>query len=153
MYYHRYCIHAVNGRRVEETVSIPLLVCSSCGASQAVLPDALIPFGSYSVRFVLTVLRAFAARHCTVADFCDQWQLSQSTVYDWRRRLDSQLSEWISAPSADCTPPATTVSQNAMTSTSSDGFTTMPWRACAAIRHWLLSTPVKLRSTGWRATV
>ena len=51
-HYHRYCIHAVNGRRIEETVSIPLLVCSSCGASQAVLPDALIPFGSYSVRFV-----------------------------------------------------------------------------------------------------
>ena len=95
--YHRYCIHAVNGRRVEETVSIPLLVCSGCGASHAVLPDALIPFGSYSVRFVLTMLRAFASRRCTVADFCDQWQLSQSTVYDWRRRLDSQLSEWISA--------------------------------------------------------
>ena len=96
-HYHRYCIHALNGRRVEETVSIPLLVCSSCGASQAVLPDALIPFGSYSVRFILTVLRAFSSRHCTVADFCDQWQLSQSTVYDWRRRLDSQLSEWIAA--------------------------------------------------------
>jgi len=97
MYYHRYCIHALNGRCVEETVSIPLIVCSSCGASQAVIPDTLIPFGSYSVRFVLTVLRAFASRRCTVADFSDQWQLSQSTVYDWRRRLDSQLAEWISA--------------------------------------------------------
>ena len=67
------------------------------------------------------------------------------------RVLETKL--WRKAPSADCTPPATTVSRNAMTSTSSDGFTTMPWRACAAIRHWLLSTPVKLRSTGWNATV
>ena len=79
-HYNRYCIHAVNGRRIEETVSIPLLVCSGCGASHAVLPNTLIPFGSYSVRFVLTVLHAFASRRCTVTDFCDQWQLSQSTI-------------------------------------------------------------------------
>ena len=96
-HYHRCCIHAVNGRRVEETVSIPLLFCSGCGASHAVLPDVLIPFGSYSVRFVLTVLHAFASRRCTVTDFCDQWQLSQSTVYDWRRRLNAHLAEWITA--------------------------------------------------------
>ena len=50
------------------------------------------------------------------------------------------------------TPSATTVNLNATALTSSEGFTTMPWKACAAIRRWPPSTPVKLRSTGWNAT-
>ena len=98
--YSRACIHTVYGKPVRDIVSIPLLHCS-CGCFQAVLPDILIPFGSHTIRFVLAVLHTYYNRPegLTVTAMCDldHWDISPSTLYEWKKRFETHYEEWCRA--------------------------------------------------------
>lgn len=92
--YPRMMITVVDGKRVEEEVQIPLYQCPSCGHSHALLPDVLIPFGSYTLRFILTVLKAYLERTCTVRELCARWQIAVSTLYGWIHCFAAHFSIW-----------------------------------------------------------
>ena len=81
--YERCMITIANQVRKEVVVSISRVICSSCGKTHALLPDFLIPFASYSLRFVLHVLRAYLCRTGTVAQLCESFAISISTLYKW----------------------------------------------------------------------
>lgn len=80
--YQRGLITFASGERKDLVVSVPRVKCT-CGHTHAVLPDILIPYGSYSLRFVLTVLSRYLIRSCTVTQLCDKFQISTSTLYNW----------------------------------------------------------------------
>lgn len=92
--YTRMMITVVDGERHEEEVLIPVFQCASCGHTHAILPDVLIPFRSYTLRFILTVLKAYLRRSGNVRDLCDHWQISTSTLYDWIHLFAGQFSAW-----------------------------------------------------------
>ncbi|WP_369122484.1 DUF6431 domain-containing protein [Dorea formicigenerans] len=52
-----------------EILQIPRVKCASCGYTHAVLPEVLIPYTSYSIRFILTVLKDYFLRIHTVEKF------------------------------------------------------------------------------------
>ena len=79
---------------MEEEVLIPLYQCPSCGHSHAILPDVLIPFGSYTLRFILTVLKAYLERTCTVRILCEHWKIAVSTLYGWIHCFAAHFSIW-----------------------------------------------------------
>lgn len=81
-YYERNMISFSDGVRHDYTVAIPRIKCH-CGHTHAVLPDVLIPYGSYSIRFILRVLCNYLARHCTVQELCSKYQIAISTLYTW----------------------------------------------------------------------
>lgn len=81
--YDRFLISVEGEHRVDYTITIKRVLCSSCGKTHALLPDVLIPFGSYSLRFILHILQAYLLRKVPVSDFCEYWQISVSTLYDW----------------------------------------------------------------------
>ena len=64
--YRRFMVSAEHGSRSDTELIVPRFRCGSCGCTHALLPDSLIPFGSYSLRFVLTVLLAYLNRSDTV---------------------------------------------------------------------------------------
>lgn len=90
--YSRFMISADNGKRVERQISVQRLRCSLCGHSHAILPECLIPYGSYTVGFILAVLEAYLSRKSRVDTLCDQWQISISTLYSWIHRFQNQLN-------------------------------------------------------------
>ena len=92
--YPRMMISAKEGTRLEEVVQIPLYKCPSCGHSHAILPDVLIPFGSYSLRFILTILKDYLNRSCTVRRLCENWQIAVSTLYSWIHCFAEHFSVW-----------------------------------------------------------
>jgi len=92
--YERFLISVEGGRRCDASVLVPRFQCESCGRTHAVLPDVLIPFGSYSLRFVLTVLAAYLKRSSTVAGLCEYWQISVSTLYAWIHLFDEHYNAW-----------------------------------------------------------
>ena len=92
--YPRMMITVENGARREEEIQIPLYQCPSCDHSHAILPDVLIPFGSYSLRFILTVLKAYLERTCSVRDLCEKWQIAISTLYGWIHCFAKHYSIW-----------------------------------------------------------
>jgi hypothetical protein len=70
-----------NGRK-EIIVSIPRCKCS-CGKTHALIPDILIPFSSYSLRFILITLWKFMCRKTSVEVFCYEHCIAVSTIYKW----------------------------------------------------------------------
>lgn len=93
--YNRDMISVQSGSRLAITVSVPRIRCKSCGHTHALLPDVLIPFGSYSLRFILTVLYGYLKRNCQVCDFCNAWNISVSTLYGWIHLFEDQASLWL----------------------------------------------------------
>jgi hypothetical protein len=77
------------------TVSITRVFCNSCSHTHAILPDHLIPFGSYTLSFILTVLRAYFIGTKTITNLCDFFQISISKLYDWIRLFKEQKHIWL----------------------------------------------------------
>lgn len=94
LYYEREMISIDKGKRVQTTLTIPRYLCESCGSTHAFLPDVLIPFGSYSLRFVLFILKTYKNRTCTVAELCMNWEIAISTLYGWIHLFIDHHNAW-----------------------------------------------------------
>lgn len=93
--YNRNMITFESGLNTCHTVSITRVICNSCNRTHAIIPDHLIPFGSYTLSFVLTVLRTYFLGSKTITDLCDFFQISISTLYDWIRLFKEQKHIWL----------------------------------------------------------
>jgi transposase-like protein/ribosomal protein S27AE len=71
--------------------------CGSCGVTHALLPDILVPYSPYSLRFKLAVLIAYFERDSTVAAVCESFGIAVSTVYEWKKLLESYKRLFLSA--------------------------------------------------------
>jgi len=58
--------------------------CASCDATHALLPDILVPYSPYSLRFKLSALIAYYERNTTVVAVCEQLGIAVSTIYAWK---------------------------------------------------------------------
>lgn len=94
-FYSRILISIENGSRMEASISIPRVFCHSCRHTHAILSDVLIPYASYSLRFILTVLWKYLHRTTSVETFCNTWQISISTLYGWIHLFEKQGSLWL----------------------------------------------------------
>ena len=79
--YSRYMVTLKGDKPVTESLCVPRVKCTSCGHTHALLPEMLIPYSSYSLRFVLSVLNAYFLHAHTVEDICEAYQISHSTFY------------------------------------------------------------------------
>lgn len=94
-YYHRDFISIKNGKRNICSVRIPRFKCESCNHTHAILPDILIPYGSYTLRFILTILLKYVNRSCSVEVFCAKWEISISTLYNWIHLFELHGTLWL----------------------------------------------------------
>lgn len=96
--YRRSFTTVVDNKPVDDSIMIPCSMCKSCGGYyHAVLPDILIPFSSYTLLFVLTVLESYVNRVCTVAEICSYWHISLPTLYNWKHRFMAHHDLWFPA--------------------------------------------------------
>ena len=82
--YSRYMVTLKNHRPVTVILRVPRVKCTSCGHTHALLPEMLIPYSSYSLRFVLTMLEAYFLHIHTVEEICETYQIAHSTFYVFR---------------------------------------------------------------------
>ena len=85
--YCRYMITIADDSRKDVLVEVPRIQCPSCNHTHALLPDNLIPFGSYTIHFVLKVLSEYLKRSVPVAVLCENYGISISTLYSWKKLL------------------------------------------------------------------
>ena len=83
-HYERYLVSFEDGGAVSRIITVERHRCVSCGHTHAILPSCLIPYKSYSLRFVLTVLRSYFVHVCPVEKLCERYGISISTLYKWR---------------------------------------------------------------------
>ena len=82
--YSRYVIDFWNGRPSVFLVTILREKCE-CGHTHALLNDFLVPYSSYTLRFMLQVLKAYLRRSRTVQKICSDFQITPPTLYRWKR--------------------------------------------------------------------
>jgi len=93
--YSRNMITFENGINTCHNIFITRVICNSCSSTHAILPDNLIPYGSYTLSFILTTLRAYFLGTKTVAYLCDYFQISISTLYAWIHLFYEQKLLWL----------------------------------------------------------
>lgn len=91
--YQRYVIDYINDQVVTSSIEITRVRCS-CGHTHAILPDPIIPYDSYSLFFILRVLREHARHHGTVLELCERFCITPSILYRWKHLYQSHRAEW-----------------------------------------------------------
>lgn len=95
--YKRYLISLKNGKRQDQLIQVPRAICSNCARTHAILPDVLIPYGSYSIRFILTVLYLYSMSRYSVGALCQRFCISASTLYAWKELFLSHSNAFLSS--------------------------------------------------------
>lgn len=93
--YDRYLVELREGTPATYRIRIPRYRCASCGHTHAVLSSSLVPYRSYSLRFILQILRCYFLHRKTVAALCEAAGISPSTLYEWMKLFLRQKSLWL----------------------------------------------------------
>ncbi len=93
--YQRNLISFELGLVVSSLIVIVRYKCSSCRSTHAILPATVIPYGPYSLLFIIAVLSDYYSPSFTVQQVCDKYSISQSTLYEWKALYQKQKKVWI----------------------------------------------------------
>lgn len=93
--YERYLISYENGSIITNIIDITRIICSSCNSTHAVLPEIIIPYSSYSLLFVLSVLKDYFMPNTTISSLCEKYDISVSTLYKWKRLFLLHKQLWL----------------------------------------------------------
>lgn len=105
-HYKRYLVEWDGAAQVSSLISVPRYICDSCGHSHAALPSCIIPYRSYSLRFLLVVLRAYFIRVCSVEQICIRYGITISMLYRWIRLFRKQKEIWLGVLESAAVQPA-----------------------------------------------
>lgn len=105
-HYKRYLVEWDGHSRVTGILSVPRLICDSCGHTHALLPSCIVPYRSYSLRFLLIVLRAYFIRSCSVEQICRRYEITVSMLYRWVRLFLRQKELWLGVLDSMAASPA-----------------------------------------------
>ena len=108
--YERDLISWEKGLPVTYRITVTRIICSSCGHTHAVLPEIIIPYGSYSLIFILNVLRDYYLSHMTVQELCNKYMIATSTLYAWKRLFLIHKKLWLGILEDAATEPRTFLS-------------------------------------------
>lgn len=93
--YPRYLVEWKEGEAVLHEVTVQRYRCSSCGHTHALLPSSLVPYSSYSLRFILLVLREFFLGRTCVQGLCEHAGIAVSTLYRWKVLFLKHKALWL----------------------------------------------------------
>ena len=121
--YKRGITYEQNGELVDDFVMIPVFYCTECNYLHAFLTDFLIPFCSFTLLFILGVLKAYIERPMTVTvrAICARYQISSTTLYAWKKRFLCHYTELMASMDLSSVHQKSGNTAPAMYSDGSDG--------------------------------
>ena len=93
--YTRYLVEWAGRNPATHEVTVQRYQCSSCGHTHALLPSLLVPYSSYSLRFILLVLRDYFLHRACVQKICERAGISVSTFYRWKALFLVHKALWL----------------------------------------------------------
>ncbi len=94
-HYERYLVEWDGKGPSTHTVKVVRYRCASCGRTHAGLPSCIVPYKSYTLRFILTVLRDYFTRISAVERICQRYGISATTLYRWSMLFKKQKGLWL----------------------------------------------------------
>lgn len=94
-FYERNLIDFIQETTVYHKISVTRVKCQSCGHTHAILPDLIIPYGQYSLFFLLRVLTEYFAHSKTIPEICERYSITASMLYRWKLIFLRHMSDWL----------------------------------------------------------
>ena len=87
--YHRHFVYLSDDNAIiDSDLNIRALRCKSCGTTHALLNSLIVPYSSFSIGFIISILYyRLTHSNTSVEKLCDTFMISESTYYRIRRRL------------------------------------------------------------------
>lgn len=96
--YPRHFVCYEHGSVCSHTITIRSVTCSSCMRSHAMLVSVIIPWSSYSLGFIISLLYArVTGKFPSVLSLCQHFDISESTYYRLRKRFTLDSKELLAA--------------------------------------------------------
>lgn len=92
--YDRDLIAYENGQTIAYRIEITRISCSSCRATHALLPEIIIPYSSYSLIFIVKVLKDYFSK-MKIKEICIKYQISVSMIYAWKKLYLEHKQIWL----------------------------------------------------------
>lgn len=93
--YMRCLVEREKGKPTVHEIIIKRLRCRSCGHTHAQVSSALVPYSSYSLRFILQTLRDYFLGRACVQLICDRAGIAVSTLYRWKDLFIRHKALWM----------------------------------------------------------
>ncbi len=94
-YYGRTITDFINGKRVRCSLCVMRVICDSCHHTHAILPDHIIPYGTYGLFFVLRVLAEHFFQFRSIESICERYGISDRQFRKWRSLFNSHKKLWL----------------------------------------------------------
>lgn len=94
-HYKRYLVEWDGHAQKTSTVTVSRYICDLCGHTHALLPSCIVPYRSYSLRFLLTVLRSYYTWAYPVEQVCSLYGITVSMLYRIVQLFGEQKALWL----------------------------------------------------------
>ncbi|MCR5403550.1 MAG: DUF6431 domain-containing protein [Butyrivibrio sp.] len=94
-YYGRTITDFINGKHVRCSLCVMRVICDSCHHTHAILPDHIIPYGTYGLFFVLRVLAEHFFQFRSIESICERYGISDRQFRKWRSLFNSHKKLWL----------------------------------------------------------
>ena len=94
-HYKRYLVEWDGHAQKTNTIIVSRYICDLCGHTHALLPSCIVPYRSYSLRFLLTILRSYYTRACPVEQICSRYGITVSMLYRIVQLFGEQKALWL----------------------------------------------------------
>ena len=96
--YKRHFVCYEDGAVCSRTITVRSVRCSSCMGSHALLVSVIIPFSSFSLGVIISLLHArVTGKFPSVLSLCEHFDISESTYYRLRKRFTLDSKELLAA--------------------------------------------------------
>ncbi len=92
--YRRNLIDLFQGKILIHTILISRCKCQNCGHTHSILPDCIIPYGQYSLLFILKILFKYFFHRQTINSLCQNYQITPAILYRWKNLFLSHAHLW-----------------------------------------------------------
>lgn len=94
-YYGRTITDFIHQNKTTSSLCIMRVMCDSCNHTHAILPDIIIPYSSYGILFVLTVLADHFTKRYSLESLCEKYVISAKQLRKWLDLWKSHKQKWL----------------------------------------------------------
>lgn len=94
-YYMRHLVDYYNGRIIAKRIRVLRLACKTCGHTHAVLPDIIVPYAQYTIRFICRVVSEKLSSALTIDALCEKYCISCKSLYRFLEVYKEHKALWL----------------------------------------------------------
>lgn len=94
--YKRHLVTYDNDKAYDHTIVIIRYICSSCGHTHAILPPVIIPYSSFSFKFVIHIIHDYlVGTFNSVEAMCKHYGIAISSFYRLLKKFKEHKKLWL----------------------------------------------------------